>query len=185
VKLFVVRHAAPAVAGVCYGQSDIPVVTPHEEAAATVCESLGRESFGTIVSSPFERALGLGQAIARRLGKDAPQIDARLSELSFGEWEGRTFAEIESADSERFSAWMARYTELAAPGGETVAELDARVRGFVADLRGTSSSDLVVVAHAGVTRALRRLRDGTSWEQEMSRPVPYLGITELDLEALG
>lgn len=95
--------------------------------------------------------------------------------------EGRTFTEIESTDPVRFSAWMARYTELAAPGGETVSELDARVRSFVEEARQARSGDLLVVSHAGVTRALRRLRDGTSWEEEMSRPVPYLGITEIDL----
>ena len=160
MRLVVVRHAPPAVSGVCYGQSDVPVTIAHDDAAETVVKELGPTPFEAIVSSPFERALGLAKAVARRMGTGEPRVDARLSELSFGEWEGRRFDEIEANDAARFSAWMARYTELAAPGGETVAELDA---------------------HAGVVRALRRLRDGTSWEEEMSRAVPYLGVTQVDL----
>ncbi len=158
---------------------------PHDEAAERVCGALGGAPFDAIVTSPFERARGLAEAIARRSGKKAPRVDARLSELSFGEWEGRAFAEIETSDSARFSEWMARYTELAAPGGETVSDLDARVRSFVAELaqaRDSSEDGLLVVAHAGIVRALRRLRDGTSWEEEISQPVPYLGVIEMEIE---
>lgn len=181
MRLVVVRHAPPAVSGVCYGQSDVPVTIAHDDAAATVVEELGLAPFEAIVCSPFERALGLAKAVARRMGRGEPRVDARLSELSFGEWEGRRFDEIEADDAARFSAWMARYTELAAPGGETVAELDARVRAFVTEVRTRSPGPLLVVAHAGVVRALRRLRDGTSWEEEMSRAVPYLGVTQVDI----
>ncbi|MFO0639009.1 MAG: histidine phosphatase family protein [Polyangiaceae bacterium] len=182
MRLFVVRHAKPAVTGVCYGQSDVPVEVPHEEAAADVWRRVEGARIERIVSSPFERARGLAEAICRLSGHEAPRVDGRLSELSFGEWEGRTFSEIEASDGARFALWMARYTELAAPGGETVADMDARVRAFVAEERARHAGTLLVVAHAGVVRALRRLRDATTWEEEMRRPVPYLEVSTIDLE---
>jgi alpha-ribazole phosphatase len=182
VRLLVVRHAKPSVTGVCYGQSDVPVAVPHDEAAASVWRQLEGARVEGLVTSPFERARGLAEAIARLSGYEAPRVDPRLSELSFGEWEGRTFAEIEASDGARFAAWMARYTELSAPGGETVKDLDARVRAFVTEQRAHHSGPVLVVAHAGVVRALRRLRDATTWEEEMRRPVPYLEVATIDLE---
>jgi broad specificity phosphatase PhoE len=74
---------------------------------------------------------------------------------------------------------MADYTVVHPPGGESVADLEARILSFVEEQR-RREGDLVVVAHAGPIRALRRLARGSSWADEFAEPVPFLGVIEVD-----
>jgi alpha-ribazole phosphatase len=179
VRLFAVRHAKTVVEGVCYGQHDVEVVGTHDAAAAEVHEALlalGAKP-AALFSSPWSRASRLADAFAARIGLTAV-LDARLSELSFGEWEGRRWDELEREDGARLSAWMADYTVERPPGGESVADLEARILSFVEEHR-PRAGDVVVVAHAGPIRALRRLGRATSWGEEFARSVPFLGVSEV------
>jgi len=180
--VLLVRHAPPAAQGLCYGQHDVDVVGTHEDAAQTVRDALGprRASLGVIHASPWARARKLAVALASAMGTAGVKIDPRLSELSFGEWEGRTWDELRLHDGARLDAWMAHYATARPPGGETTGELEERVRAFVRALAPGEGTP-VVVAHAGPIRALRRLAHGTSWAEELARPVPFLGVEEITL----
>ena len=182
--VLLVRHAPPAVQGLCYGQHDVDVVGTHDEAARTVHEALvlRRAQPGLIFASPWARAHDLAAALARTMGTTSVRVDPRLSELSFGEWEGRSWEDLRLHDGERLDAWMANYVTARPPGGETTSDLDARIRAFVGAL-GEIEGTPVIVSHAGPIRAFRRLAHGTSWEEELARPVPFLGVEEVTLRA--
>jgi alpha-ribazole phosphatase len=175
--IWVVRHAPVLVKGQCYGQSNVPVAVPHDEAAKLVVSRLSALDvpIRRITTSPWERAQGLAEALAKQLGLPL-RVDARLSELSFGEWEGRMFAEIEGSDAQRFAAWMADYTVVRPPGGETVDDLKRRVESLVHE---PSVDGTLWVTHAGVIRELRRrAKVGAggvaTTESEMTFPVEHL-----------
>jgi len=57
-----------------------------------------------IIASPLERALQTAKTICGPLGRDTASLrtDDLLKEISFGRWEGRTFAEIATADPKRW-----------------------------------------------------------------------------------
>ena len=78
---------------------------------------------GAIYSSPLERAQETACAIGEACGL-AVQCDERLHEFDFGEWTGRTFAELRS-DS-RWSAFNERRSLVGAPGGETMLAVQHR-----------------------------------------------------------
>ncbi len=83
--------------------------------------------------------------------------EPRLREMHFGEWDGRAWAELESADGERLAAWMADWTTARTPGGEGWPDLLARVESWCDELRAAAeqgAGPLVVVAHAGSLRAI-------------------------------
>ena len=175
--IYAVRHAEVSAKGLCYGQSDVPVLVAHEVAAERVQASLVAIGAApvAIVASPWERTLGLAEALAKRLGIREVRTDARLSELGFGEWEGRLWSDLERDDGSRLAVWMAHYLEERPPGGETVGELERRLDGFLAD-SGDWKGDVLVVTHAGVVRTLRRKANGASVDTEMAIPVAHLEV---------
>src|SRR6266850_1566168 len=89
-------------------------------------------------------ALGLDPARYR--------TDPRLAELSFGRWEGFTFAELQrdQADIRALATREHDKWAFVPPGGESYADLLVRVRQWHA----TVARDTVAVAHGGVARTL-------------------------------
>ena len=82
--------------------------------------------------------------------------EPRLREMHFGEWDGRSWTELESADGERLAAWMADWSSARTPGGERWPDLFARVEAWCEDLRAAAAGQgpLLVVGHAGSLRAV-------------------------------
>jgi probable phosphoglycerate mutase len=89
-----------------------------------------------IVHSPLARTAATAQSIADAVaraavpGGPAPILrpDAGILELAQGEWEGETMDVIARRWPTEISAWRHRPWESVAPGGETLAEVQARVR---------------------------------------------------------
>jgi broad specificity phosphatase PhoE len=109
------------------------------------------------VSSPFLRARETMELMRTALGLDreAYRVDARLHEIAFREWEGLTFAEIESRDAAALAARERNKWRFVPPGGESYAQVEKRM----ADWFSTLERDTVAVAHGGTARALiARLR---------------------------
>src|SRR4029077_1690071 len=86
------------------------------------------------------------------MGRDpaAYRTDARLMEMSFGRWEGFTFAELQKREAVALAARERDKWGFVLPGGESYAQLQVRVRGWFDQL----DRDNVVTAHGGVCRAL-------------------------------
>jgi alpha-ribazole phosphatase len=170
--LWVARHAPVTVKGVCYGQCDVPTTLDALAAATTIAAELERvgalATVDRVWTSPWARTRPVAEALAARLGLPV-SVDARLSELSFGAWEGRPYAELEASDGARFTSWMSNWETEAAPGGERVADLHARLSAW----RSESPSGLAVT-HAGPIRMLRALARGTTYAAVVREPVEHL-----------
>ena len=92
-----------------------------------------------VVSSPLRRARQTAEAFGRPV-----EIDDRWLELAYGEYEGTPHSEV---PSEVWQRWRSD-PEFTPVGGESLAALDARVRGACADLvERASRQDVVVVSH--------------------------------------
>jgi probable phosphoglycerate mutase len=106
------------------------------------------------VSSPLGRARETMELMRTGLGLDPGRYrtDARLAELSFGRWEGFTFAELQGCQSDVRALATREHDKwgFVPPGGESYADLLVRVRQWYATL----VRDAVVVAHGGVARTL-------------------------------
>src|SRR5205814_3693793 len=79
---------------------------------------------------------------------------AALAELDFGELEGRRYDEIARDRPELYRQWMEAPTTVRFPGGESYADLRARVTAALAELRARHEGGVfALVAHGGVLRA--------------------------------
>lgn len=104
------------------------------------------------VSSPLGRARQTMELARGRLDLPVADygLDDRLREIGYGRWEGLTLAESEAADPDVYARRLADKWTVGPDGGETYADVQARVRAWYDDLR----TDTVAVAHGGTCRAL-------------------------------
>jgi alpha-ribazole phosphatase len=141
VQIFLIRHPRPLVEdGVCYGQLDVGIDDPQPIAARLRSLLPGKVP---VISSPLQRARRLAEVLHPQ-----PQLDARLMEISFGDWEGRRWDDI---DCTLLDAWAADVLHFTPPSGESAAMLQARAVECAAALTGAA---MALVTHSGVMRAL-------------------------------
>jgi alpha-ribazole phosphatase len=141
MQVFLIRHPHPRIgAGICYGQLDVECEDPQPIAASL--RSLIPANT-PVISSPLLRARTLAEAL-----DPGTRLDPRLSEINFGNWEGRAWDEIERA---ALDAWAADVLHFTPPGGESVADLQSRAVSFAQSIDLPS---VALVTHAGVMRAL-------------------------------
>lgn len=169
-QVLAIRHAPLAVEGLCVGDAEVPCAVPAEEAAARMRPLLDGLAFAQVWSSPRSRCLDPARWLAAHLGATV-HVDPRLREINLGVWQGRAWSDIEAADGAGLRAWMSDWIAVAPPGGERPAQLSARVAAWWNELPGGRH---LLVAHAGVMRALRVLVHGEGWAQAMRAPAPYL-----------
>lgn len=173
MQLFLIRHPAPQVApGTCYGRSDLPLAADVTAAAARIAPQLPGGL--TLYTSPLQRCRLLADAL-----HPMPVRDARLQEMDFGEWELTPWQAIQR---EALDGWAADPLGYAPPGGESVAALQARVHGFVTELRGLGIGAATLVTHAGVIKALAGLERRLPPREWMSLAFAYESVTCITLD---
>ena len=135
------------------------------EQAQALARRLAGVTFERIFTSPLERARQTAELVASALHHAAPvEIDARLAEMDYGDWEGLTYEQIDERDGGRRRAWEADPAGIACPGGESGDEVAGRAREFLTDLlsdladrHGAAAPDtrpVLAVAHSTLNRIL-------------------------------
>lgn len=85
-----------------------------------------------LVHSPLQRAAQTAEAIDGALRAAGQAIEGRADpaflEIAQGEWEGLHRTEIDARYASQLSAWRRRPLQAWAPGGESLPEVQARVR---------------------------------------------------------
>jgi len=102
------------------------------------------------ISSPLLRCAATARFVTSRLGIPL-EIDARLTEIAHGTWEGRFRDELAQNDRERYRAWREDPAHVAFENGETLGEVRARWRAFAATIVN-EPGDLLIVSHDAVIR---------------------------------
>jgi alpha-ribazole phosphatase len=129
----------------------------------------GVEPVTAIYCSPLLRCKAPAQQLAQRLELTL-QEDSRLMEADFGRWEGQRWNAI---GREAIDAWVADFAHYAPGGGESVADVLARVASWVLAAQPYKpgwSGATVLVTHAGVIAALAWLaQHGLSYLSRLPR----------------
>jgi broad specificity phosphatase PhoE len=148
-SLVLLRHAAPAEAGErCAGRGafDPGLESLGREQAAAAARRLGRE-FDLVVSSPARRALETAAAWVLPV-----QVDERLAERCFGDWEGRAWSELWPEVPAEVLTSPEAYAAFTPPGGEPYDAVADRVQAAMRDLTLVPGRRVLVATHAGPLR---------------------------------
>lgn len=158
VRLVLVRHGESQwnAAGILQGHGGPGLTARGREQAAATARMLARDHLGlaAIARSDLPRVAETA-APTEELVPVTVQVDERLREIDVGSWSGLTRAQAAAADHERYAAW-AGGQDVAPGGGETFAELRARVvealDDLVARVRSEERRTVVVFTHGGPIR---------------------------------
>ncbi|HEX5465943.1 MAG TPA: histidine phosphatase family protein [Candidatus Limnocylindrales bacterium] len=114
---------------------DAPLSEDGREAARRLGARLFGIDFDRVIASPLSRA----QETAAIAAPGCPvEAEARLLEMDYGAWEGKTYEQIESGDGLYRARWEADPAGLPCPDGESGDDVARRVRAFLDDLIGWS-----------------------------------------------
>ncbi|MCS6243689.1 MAG: histidine phosphatase family protein [Opitutus sp.] len=171
------QRLAVALIGEWHGRPARGVEDHGRAAHATPIPDHGRDAHATPISDHGRDAHATSDS--------GVPTDARLQELNFGAWENCTWDSFRSPESE---AWALDSWSLAPPGGESGAQLWARVAAVRGEILGTlatgssgaDGASVLVVTHAGVIRAWLGLERGLGWAEAMCLPVPHGSLTVID-----
>ncbi len=158
LRLFLVRHGETAdnIQMRYLGISDVPLTANGTRQARRVATALSKLPIRAILSSPMRRAADTAAIIHAACSADL-RLDDRLAEGSFGNWEGRTRAEVLGLgprDAELLARWESD-PACAPPGGESIQNIQKRVISLTNELTDEfSESSVVIVSHVGPIKAL-------------------------------
>ncbi|MCX8504372.1 MAG: histidine phosphatase family protein [Alphaproteobacteria bacterium] len=157
-RILFVRHGETDwnVEGRLQGQTDIPLNAlgryQSEDVARRLTKLLDDPATSRWIVSPLGRTRETAEIARRTLGLDPNAYDTedRLKEITFGIWEGSTWAELRgkfpTAEAERDKDKWGYIP----PKGESYEMLVERLRPWLETIR----EEAVVVSHGGVARAL-------------------------------
>lgn len=157
LRLIVVRHGETALTGHVYngcgaGAADPPLT----ESGRQRVRELGLPSITGPVGVATSPALRARQTCEELVaGRSIDVVDVHvvdaLAEVDFGDWEGRTAAEVNSEDSDRWRGWL-NDPAVAPPHGSSLAVRDASVRGYLDQLQQSNRRTWLLVGHASTVR---------------------------------
>ena len=144
-EIWVARHGATEWAddGRHTGRTDIPLTPEGRKEAAALVRPLDAHRFALVLTSPLVRA----RDTARIAGFADAVVDPDLLEWDYGEYEGRTTAEIQ-ADRAGWNLWRD-----GVPGGEPIEDVGTRVRRVIERV-DAAAGDALLFAHGHVLRIL-------------------------------
>lgn len=159
-RLIAIRHGETAwnVDTRIQGHLDIPLNDTGLWQAQQVGQALAHEPVAAIYSSDLLRAWATAEAVAQATG--APLTPERgLRERCFGDFQGRTFQQIEDESPEQALRWRKRDPDFVPDGGgESLSMLRERIERTVHAIAARHpGQQIVLVAHGGVMDVLYRL----------------------------
>ncbi len=138
------------------GHTDIALNATGRRQAEQLAQTLAHETVHAIYSSDLRRTRETAGPYAER-ARLPVQDEPGLRERGFGDFEGRSFIEIEDRWPEQARRWRQRDPDFAPTGGESLAAFNARCVDACARLalrhRGQT---ILVVTHGGVLDCLYR-----------------------------
>lgn len=132
------------------GVADIPINEQGRRQARRLARYVeGLEDEAEVYSSPLIRSLQTAELAFP--GREL-RLDARLRELNFGTFEGKTQSENENDPA--WAAWMVDPFELAPPGGESYSQLRDRAGAWMREAVTIEAEHVVAVTHSGTIQMM-------------------------------
>jgi probable phosphoglycerate mutase len=146
LQLWLIRHGETewSLSGAHTGRTDLPLTARGQQRAQAIGRYLNARPFAVVLTSPLERA----RETCRLAGYSASAIiDENLREWDYGDFEGRSTADIHH-DSPNWNLWKD-----GVPHGEAIEQVAARAQRVI-DRTSTANGDCALFAHGHVLRIL-------------------------------
>jgi broad specificity phosphatase PhoE len=151
--------------GVATGRRDGELSERGRELARALGERRRDDRIAAVFVSDLRRAVETAE-IAFAASGIPVQLDPRLRECDYGEWNGAAVARIEAERSRRIDEPF--------PGGESYRQCVERMRSFLDDLgREFEGERVLVIGHSATRWALDHLLNGIPLEELVDAPFAW------------
>ncbi|WP_433311399.1 bifunctional RNase H/acid phosphatase [Micromonospora sp. CA-269861] len=159
-RLILVRHGETAYTEQrrYSGRGDVPLSERGRAQARATGARVAElaPSVAAVLSSPLSRCTATAASIAGALGDVPVRTEDDLIECDFGQWEGRTFAEVRQQWPGEMDAWLAS-PRIAPPGGESFTHVAERAHRVITGLLTAYPGEtVVVVSHVSPIKLVLR-----------------------------
>lgn len=145
----------------------------------------GAGPWDRLISSPLQRCARFAEEVAAAHGLPL-HYEPGLQELHFGDWEGRSAAQLMETDAEALGRFWADPYAFTPPNGEPLLQFEARVLAAVEGLATAYVGQrLLLVTHGGVMRLLLARARGLPRQDLLQVNVGYAQRFRLSLDADG
>jgi len=182
-----IRHGEPAGGRMYRGnQVDHPL---SEQGWQQMHEAISRQYLGScpdeklkwdlIVTSPMRRCHAFAKTLSQQLG--IPVVtNTVLTEISFGEWEGKTPTEIKILDPILFRDFHRDPVKNRPPGAESLEAFSTRIiDGLSLLIKEYQGKKILLVTHAGIMRTILIHVLSAPLRSRQSIRFPYAGMLRL------
>lgn len=165
------RHAAStAIRGLAIGATDLPLSGEGFEQARRLAGEMASRPLVRILSSDRQRALATAQILAGAHGI-AVEPTTALREIDFGAWEGRSLSDLWLQEPVAARAWESDIRLTPPSFGESLADVEARVRSLWESLQPLPDrGEVAVVAHRCSLGVLRAMIAGITVADALAMP---------------
>ena len=189
-KLYFVRHGE-SVSNLMTqfaGSLDMPLTEKGRRQAEATAEFLKNVPFSAVYASDLMRAYDTGLAVANEQ-KLSIYGTNQLREIYAGDWEGRPYHDLEVDFPDSYGVWRTQIGLACCPNGESVAELQMRIRRCVEDIvRQHPNETICIATHATPIRVMECVWTDTPLSQ--MHTIPWVSnasvtIAEYDDNGIG
>ena len=156
ITLYLIRHGETEwnQSGRYQGATDVPLSPMGLKQAEKAAAYFKKIPLDGVISSPLSRARATAQGIADTHGLSL-ELANNLQELCFGDWEGKTFGEIDTLWPGMMSEMYHHPDELRLPHGESFSDCQKRTMAFIDELlqRGDHKT-YAIVSHGVALRTI-------------------------------
>lgn len=158
LQFLLVRHGlVPGVQPPAFrGQIDLeltPVGVAQAEATRDYLRALGLVP-ALCYSSPLQRCMRTAEIILEPSGQH-PLPAPELLDIDYGDWQGKSWDEVNAADPDGFAAWRNTPDRVVIPGGEGLASVRARLMQLLHRLQlDPPDGPVLLLGHESVNRVL-------------------------------
>ena len=178
-----IRHGEP-VGGKRYrGHIDDPL---SEKGWAQMRSAVAdHHPWDAIVCSSLSRCRDFAEELAARHALPV-NADARFMEIGFGDWEGRTAAELIENDPQALYRFWSDPVNNTPPNAETLADFETRVlNGWNEVVKNNHGQRVLLVGHAGVIRMIVSHVLDMPLDRMFRLQVALAGLSRIEVEGEG
>ncbi|AOP36538.1 hypothetical protein A0128_21250 [Leptospira tipperaryensis] len=123
------------------------------QALGEYCKNTFYTSKERVYLSPSKRSLQTWKEMKLDTSEEVAHLPA-LQEIHFGNWEGKSFFDIEKTNPLALVSWAQTPSQFSFPGGESFKEFLDRIDFLSSFLKESSAKKILLVTHGGVISTL-------------------------------
>ena len=136
------------------GSLDMPLTEKGERQADATASFLQQVPFTAVYASDLRRAYDTGLAVANTHGLPISATE-QLREIFAGDWEGKTYAQLEEEFPDSYGVWRHRIGLAQCPHGESVEQLQKRIYTYILSIVQRHPNETICIAtHATPIRVM-------------------------------